>query len=220
MQPRYPLTQAFAELPGQLPIHLAGHALLPGGELPLEFAAEAEIALCRHALRTDQLLGVLQPLREAGGRGGCRIGGAGRIRQYRERRDGRINVMLTGVCRFRMVEALRWQGGARIARVDWRGFEQDYATEVVDPLLRRHFTTALRGYFDRHRMKVNWKLLDQQSAEHLVNNLVLVIDLGSAGRQSLLEADTVSQRLHRFAELLERKAAPMPAPAAGAGLVS
>ena len=63
MKPRYPLIQTFDKLPEQLPIYTLENALLPGGELPLELSAPADLALFLHALKTDQLIGMVQPQR-------------------------------------------------------------------------------------------------------------------------------------------------------------
>ena len=61
MKPKYPHTQPFDQLPERLPIYVWENALLPGGELPLEIADTEELALFFDALRSDQLIGLIQP---------------------------------------------------------------------------------------------------------------------------------------------------------------
>ncbi len=156
MKPRYPLIQPFDKLPEQLPIYTLENALLPGGELPLELQDPADLALFLGALKTDQLIGMVQPRRNNPEQKTFQTGCAGRIRQYRERKDGRLNVMLTGVCRYRVVEQIPHKDGYTLARVDWSGFENDYETETVDPKVIEDFKQNLRDYFDRNKMKVDW----------------------------------------------------------------
>ena len=103
MKPKYPFIQTFDKLPEQLPIHTLENALLPGGELPLELSDPADLALFLGALKTDQLIGMVQPRRNNPEQRIYQTGCAGRIRQYRERKDGRLNIMLTGVCRYRII---------------------------------------------------------------------------------------------------------------------
>lgn len=209
MKPKYPLIPAFYELPEQLPIHPLENALLPGGELPLELSRPDDLALFLSALRTDQLIGMVQPQRSSPERKVYQIGCAGRIRQYRERKDGRLNIMLTGVCRYRIVEEVRHKDGYTIATVDWSEFENDYETEDVESGIIAGFKETLRNYFDRHNMQVDWKVLDKLPIEQVVNNLVLVVNLDIASKQRLLESPTVSQRLGLFSELLKKKADPI-----------
>ena len=209
MKPRYPLIQPFDKLPGQLPIYTLENALLPGGELPLELFEPADLALFLGALKTDQLIGMVQPRHNNPEQRTYQTGCAGRIRQYRERKDGRLNVMLTGVCRYRIVEELPHEDGYTLARVDWSGFENDYETEAVESTVIDTFKQNLRDYFNRNKMQVDWKVLDKLPIEQLVNNLVLVLNLDIDTKQWLLESPTVSRRLELFSNLIDEKALPM-----------
>ena len=212
MKPRYPLIQTFDKLPEQLPIYTLENALLPGGELPLELSAPADLALFLHALKTDQLIGMVQPQRNKPEQKTYQIGCAGRIRQYRERKDGRLNIMLTGVCRYKIVEQTPHIDGYTLARVDWSGFENDYETEVVESEVIEGFKENLRHYFERNSMKVDWEVLDKLPIEQVVNNLVLVLDLDIDSKQRLLESPTVSHRLELFSNLIDRKVVPIRSP--------
>ena len=212
MKPRYPLIQPFDKLPEQLPIYTLENALLPGGELPLELQDPADLALFLGALKTDQLIGMVQPRRHNQEGKNYQTGCAGRIRQYRERKDGRLNVMLTGVCRYRIVEEIPHKDGYTLARVDWSGFENDYETETVDPEVIEDFKQNLRDYFDRNKMKVDWGVLDKLPVEQVVNNLVLVLNLDIDSKQRLLESPTVSHRLELFSNLIDEKVVPLRSP--------
>jgi len=209
MKPRYPFIQPFAELPRQLPIYPLENALLPGGELPLELSAPSDLALFRRALKTDQLIGMVQPQPNDKEWGTYRTGCAGRIRQYRERKDGRLNVMLTGVCRYKLMEQEPQKDGYILAKVDWNGFEHDYETEAVDPSIAEAFKANLRTYFDRHAMQADWKVLNKLPIEQVVNNLVLVMNMEIGDKQKLLESPTVTLRLQLFSRLLDNKADPI-----------
>jgi Lon protease-like protein len=212
MKPKSPFIQTFDKLPDQLPVYPLENALLPGGELPLELSEPDALALFLRALKTDQLIGMVQPQSKNPEQGIYQTGCAGRIRQYRERNDGRLNVMLTGVCRYRIVEEVRQKDGYTLARVDWSDFENDYEIEDVDSRVADGFKKTLRNYFDRHNMQVDWKVLDKLPIEQVVNNLVLVINLDIDSKQQLLEVPTVKQRLGLFAKLLENKVDPILAP--------
>ena len=61
MKPKSPFVQPFEALPNTLPIYVLENALLPGGELPLEMRTAVDLALFTHALKNDQLIGMIQP---------------------------------------------------------------------------------------------------------------------------------------------------------------
>jgi len=214
MKPKSPFTQTFDHLPEQLPLYPLENALLPGGELPLEISEPGALALFMKALKTDQLIGMVQPQRNNPEWNTYQTGCAGRIRQYRERKDGRLNVMLTGICRYKIIEKEPQKEGYTLARVDWRDFEHDYQTEDVESTNIESFQATLRHYFDRHNMQVDWEVLDKLPIEQVANNLILVLNLDIDSKQQLLESPTVKQRLALFSKLLENKADPILAPAA------
>lgn len=209
MKPKSPFIQTFDKLPEELPIYPLENALLPGGELPLELSAPDDLALFLRALKTDQLIGMVQPEHNDLEGSIYQIGCAGRIRQYRERKDGKLNIMLTGVCRYNIVEQVRQKDGYTIARVDWAGFENDYETEDVELPIIKNFKETLRIYFDRHNMQVDWNVLNKLPVEQVVNNLILVMNLDIDSKQRLLESPTVTQRLGLFSKLLNEKENPI-----------
>ncbi len=213
MKPESPFIQSFDKLPEQLPLYPLENALLPGGELPLELSEPGALALFLNALKTDQLIGMVQPQRNNPERNIYQTGCAGRIRQYRERKDGRLNIMLTGICRYKIVEEIPQKDGYTLVKVDWSDFESDYQTEDIESTIIDGFKKTLRNYFDRHNMQVDWKVLENAPIEQVVNNLILVINLDIDSKQQLLESPTVRQRMDLFSTLLENKADPILASA-------
>lgn len=203
MQPKSPFTQPFEKLPDTIPVYPLDNALLPGGELPLEVFEPRYLNLVRDAMKTHQLIGMIQPKDPASETALYDIGCAGRIRQYRERKSGRIDVMLSGICRYRILEEIPSTRGYRLVRPDWSDYSQDYETEMVDSARVERFKQTLRSYFDRNDMKVDWDVLQKLDIEEVVNNLVLILKLSTGDKQLLLEAPSVNHRLDVFASLLE-----------------
>ena len=211
MKPRSPFIQPFERLPEELPIYPLENALLPGGELPLEFSEPKDLLMFVEVLKTDHLIGLVQPRFNNPASDIYPVGCAGRVRQYRERGDGKLNIMLTGLCRYRILEELPMKNGYRRVRADWGDFIQDYETEEVSSGEIDFFKGSLRHYFDRHNMQVDWDALDKLPIEQVVNNLVLVLNFSIDSKQQLLEAPTVLKRMELFSRLLEEKGAPIMA---------
>ena len=209
MKPKYPLTQPFSDLPEELPVYSLENALLPGGELPLTISDPSEMTIFFGALRTDQLIGMIQPIGKSSATDTYNIGCAGRIRQYRERKDGKINVMLTGVCRYKIVTELPMQHGFRKVIVDWSDFHQDYEPQNIEADKIDFFKANLRNYFERQRMQIDWDALNKLHIEEVVNNLVLVMNFSIGDKQLLLESPTLKDRLNLFIGLLQSKPDPI-----------
>ena len=203
MLPKSPFTQPFDRLPQTLPVFPLDNALLPGGELPLEFFEPRYLNLVVDAMRSDQLIGMVQPKGNGSDPALFSVGCAGRIRQYRERKSGRIDVMLSGVCRYRIVEELPTTRGYRLVRADWSDYARDYDSERADPDRVVRFNDALKGYFDHNNMAFDWDVMNKLEIEEVVNNLVLILKLSTEDKQQLLESMTVNDRLDVFCGLLQ-----------------
>jgi len=203
MHPKSPFTQPFDKLPQTLPVFPLDNALLPGGELPLEVFEPRFLNLVRDALKSDQLIGMIQPKTDQPNAALYNVGCAGRIRQYRERKSGRIDVMLTSICRYRIAEEIRTTRGYRLVRADWGDFAADYDTEVVEAKKIGLFNEALHDYFRRNDLRVDWGVLQKLEIEEVVNNLVLILKLTTEEKQLLLEAPTLTQRLDVFRSLIQ-----------------
>ena len=117
---RNPFLPHFADLPAELPIFpLPGAVVMPGVQLPLNIFEPRYLNMVADAL------GGPAPDRHgpAHQRDASdevpeihRIGCAGRITSYSETTDGRIVLVLTGVCRFQVAEEWRARHGYRRVR--------------------------------------------------------------------------------------------------------
>lgn len=90
------------QLPKTLPVFpLPGTIVMPGNELPLNIFEPRYLNMVSDALSTHRMIGMIQPdPRSEGENDLYQTGCAGRITQYRETSDGRIEIVLCGVCRY------------------------------------------------------------------------------------------------------------------------
>ena len=205
MIPHSPFMQNFAELPETLPIFpLANAVVLPGGQLPLNIFEPRYLNMLQDAMESHHLIGMIQPRDDSAKPDLFQIGCAGRITRYQEISDGRLEIILTGLCRFRLIEELSTTRGYRLIRPDWSAFYADF-NDVEEPaeLEKSEFNTALKTYLDHNELKADWKILDKLSSEELTNNLVGILPLSNADKQMLIETDTLSHRLRAFTAILE-----------------
>ena len=195
--------QTFDKLPTTLPVFpLARAVVLPGGELPLNIFEPRYLNMVQDAMSSHRLVGMIQPVDDQRVPKLYPIGCAGRITRYAETADGRLEIVLSGVCRFRIVDEMRTTRGYRLVRPDWSPFAGDYHPIPVPGHAIEQFHCALKGYFERVGMNPDWKVLVALSAEQLASNLVAALPLDVAEKQLLLEATDLPERLALFTSLL------------------
>lgn len=204
MKNRSPFTQRYDQLPDTLPIFpLASAVVLPGAELPLNIFEPRYLNMVQDAMHTHRLVGMIQPSDDSSVPALQAVGCAGRITRYAETSDGRLEIVLSGVCRFRITGELDTVRGYRLVVPDWQGYEQDLEDHELSAGKDAEFKLALRRYFERHDMQADWDMLDKLGAEALSGSLVGALDLGSADKQVLLEAETLEDRLNIFGAILD-----------------
>jgi Lon protease-like protein len=207
-----PFVAPYAQLPETLPIFpLPGAVVMPGNELPLNIFEPRYLNMVSDALSTHHMIGMIQPaLGGVGDNALCRTGCAGRITQYRETRDGRIEMVLSGVCRYDVGEELPTTRGYRLIVPDWSRFGDDYADQS-DTLRKQHdaLVRILKRYCEVENLQTDWTMLDRLSTVRLMNSLSMALPLSQRDKQVLLETVRPEDRFQTFTTLLQSK---IPAP--------
>jgi len=201
----YAFSQRFETLPQILPLFpLTGVLLLPRGTLPLNIFEPRYLAMVDHALKTDRLIGMIQQ-KEDGSL--YDIGCAGRIISYTETTDGRYEIILGGVCRFRGAQGLEDPQGFRTCVPRWAGFEKDMEPMGCLDLDRARLTALLQAYFEKQGMTCSWDAVQEAADEKLITCLAMVCPFEPKEKQALLEAVCCKERAHLFMTLLEMELA-------------
>ncbi len=99
--------QQFEQLPDTLPVFpLTNAVVMPGGHLPLNIFEPRYLNMLQDAMERHRLIGMIQPRDESPNPDLYSVGCAARITRYEETNDGRLEVSLTGLCRFEIKEEL------------------------------------------------------------------------------------------------------------------
>ena len=199
-------------LPSTIPIFpLPNVVLFPNVFLPLHIFEPRYRQMVNDALAGERMIGMvlLQPGYDADDEGTppvYDVGCAGLITHVERLTDGRFNIVLRGLERFRIVgeEAPTSQTLYRRALVaplseinpPDRGERLKAARQQLETLLAPLFsgTLAARG------------LPQQMPDDELINALAQYLELEPIEKQALLERDGALQRCHALLELLEMKA--------------
>lgn len=192
-----PFTPDPEDLPGVLPIFPLPRAiLLPRAQLPLNIFEPRYLNMTLDALGANRMIGMIQP--EPGVRGASdavyRTGCAGRITAFNETEDGRLLIILTGVCRFDVMEELPPRRGYRRVRPSWKRFEGDLSTEGVEAVDAAGLLAAVKGYLETREVDADWDALARMPGELLVNYLAMNLPFDDEEKQALLEAPSPPDR--------------------------
>lgn len=193
-----------SNLPQALPIFpLNGVLLLPGGHLPLNIFEPRYLAMFDDALKSNRLIGMVQP-RTSEENPIYDVGCAGKIIEFSETPDGRYEILLRGISRFRIQEEIENLPPYRQVKPDWTSFGDDLSceTKCLD-IDRDKLRDLLSQYFTRQGMQIDWDAVAETSDEKLMTCLAMTCPFSPAEKQALLEEKCCSARAKTFMTMLE-----------------
>jgi Lon protease-like protein len=168
---------------------LAGALLFPRAQLPLHIFEPRYRALVTDALAR---------LYHADAPGLFDVGCVGRIANVEALEDGRFNIVLEGLTRFRVLSEISAATPFRQIEASFDGFDDDRAQEPLASIRRAELERESRIFAEARGYIVDWDAVGRLDDEALVNGIAAVAPFDVATKQALLEAPTVAER----AELL------------------
>ncbi len=189
---------------------LAGAVLFPGMQLPLHIFEPRYRALVSAALAGDRLIGMIQP-RTLRTRADADeepalfdVGCLGRITDVEALDDGRYNILLEGVARFRCLRELEVetpfrQISAMVESADASGEAASFLASAERAALERE----ARRFAERQGYMVDWGAVSQLDDAAFVNGIAQVAPFDAAAKQAMLEADGLSARAELIMQLMQ-----------------
>lgn len=205
-----PFDTAFGALPETLPVFpLADVLLLPGGQVPLNVFEGRYVNMVQDALAArDRLIGLVLPDGEGqpvtgAKRSLSKVGCAGRVTSFEETADGRFLIVLTGYCRFRLVEEVPTMRSYRRFSVGWEPYEQDLSIDLNPDIDRDKLIKLLKDYAQISDIEMDWKLLVGTPNFNIVTFFSMNLPFESRDKQLLIEAQTIEDRAEVLIALIE-----------------
>ena len=186
---------------------LPGALLLPGTYLPLHIFEPRYRAMVGDSLARDRRIAMIQPrpgdAADAAAPALFDIGCLGRITEVEALEDGRFNLVLEGVSRFRILRELATTTPFRQVEADLDIFDDASArTEALPSIIRAEIEREARRFAERHGYRIDWESVGRLDDEALVNGLAQAIPFDVATKQALLEAPAFGDRADLLAEFL------------------
>ncbi|MBB6191769.1 hypothetical protein FHS51_001998 [Sphingobium wenxiniae] len=180
---------------------LSGALLLPGMELPLHIFEPRYRALIHDAMARDRRIGMIQPR----GRGlkpalfdmGC----LGHISHIEALEDGRFNIILKGLARFRVVREL--EVGTAFRQIEAEVEQAPDPDEVLSAVERAALEQESQRFAKMLGYVVDWTAVSRLDDQSLVNGIAQIAPFDPAAKQTLLEADTLNARADLIIQLMQ-----------------
>ncbi len=184
---------------------LGGALLFPRMHLPLHIFEPRYRALISDAMARDRRIGMIQPRPVHTERDGppplFDIGCVGKIAHVEAMDDGRYNIVLEGLARFRMIRELD-------VTTPFRQIEAEIETADADDtnlamVRRASLEQESRRFSEAQGYAVDWEAVSRLDDEALVNGIAQIAPFDAAAKQALLEAVSLSDRADLIVQLMQ-----------------
>ena len=190
--------------PLRIPIFpLAGAILFPRTQLPLHIFEPRYRVMVRDALAGDRLIGMVQPRDSNEPPALFGTGCLGRIGAVEELEDGRFNIVLEGLSRFRIARELEVETPYRQIEADCTGFADAEAEDPLGLAHRADLEQESRRYADALGYAVDWDAVTRLDDEMLVNGIAQIAPLDAGSKQALLEAPDLAARCELLVQFMQ-----------------
>jgi len=188
---------------------LGGAILFPRMQLPLHIFEPRYRALVSDAMARDRRIGMIQPrpMIAGPGRGGepalFDVGCIGKIAHVEALEDGRYNIVLEGLSRFRMVRELDVSTPFRQIEVSLEGFDDSAEPDPLASVERAAIEMESRRFADAQGYAVDWEAVSRLDDESLVNGIAQIAPFDVAAKQALLESPDIADRAQLIVQLMQ-----------------
>ena len=196
-------------LPNSIPIFpLSNFIVFPKTSVPLNIFEPRYIEMINDSMKSDKLIGMIQPkLQNNEGSNEPnlhQVGCMGKIVSFKETSDSRFLIELKGLIRFKIIEEIPSDKKYRICKVNFGDYQEDLNENKKDIKFSdlEMIFKDLKTLFEKKGFIINWKALEKQGLDETINALAMASPFTLEEKQVLLEAQNISLRKTKIAEIL------------------
>ena len=197
-----------SNLPKSIPIFpLSNFIIFPKTTVPLNIFEPRYIDMINDSMKSNKMIGIIQPknmnnneiIVDVHG-----VGCLGKITSFKEAKDGRYLVELKGLIRFKIVKEIQLYKKYREFEVNFDNFQHDLSEEKEELKFSdlELIFKDLKSLFKKKGYIINWKALEKQSLDEIINALAMASPFSLEEKQILLEAKNLDIRKNKIAEIL------------------
>ena len=192
-------------LPNKISIFpLSNFIIFPNTSVPLNIFEPRYIKMIDDSMKSNRIIGMIQPKNKDEIPGLYSVGCAGRITSFNETDDGRYLIIIKGVSRFKILKEINNNKLYRECEVSFNEFGKDMIesfNEIKFSDLELIFKN-LKTLFKKKGYIVNWKELEKQSLDQTINTLAMASPFSLEEKQILLETSNINNRKIELEKIL------------------
>ena len=185
---------------------LSNFIIFPNTSVPLNIFEPRYIDMIAESMKTNKFIGMIQPknVKNDDSLGLFNVGCLGKIISFKETEDRRYIIELKGITRFEIIKEIKSEKKYRECEVDFNKFHED----LVDTKEDLKFSDLelifkdLKSVFEKRGFLINWKGLEKQSLDEIINALAMASPFTLEEKQILLETKNFTIRKSKIAEIL------------------
>ncbi|MCJ8191139.1 LON peptidase substrate-binding domain-containing protein [Sphingomicrobium aestuariivivum] len=181
---------------------LAGAILFPRAQLPLHVFEARYRDMVKDAIDGDGRIAMVQPLDPEDDEALHQVGCIGDIVALEELDDGRYNIILEGVERFRTIREPQVDTLYRQLDVDLNAYD-DSIVGTLGPARRVSVEEEARAFGNALGLEVDWEAVTRLDDETLVNAISQVAPFDVPSKQALLEERELAGRADLLVQLMQ-----------------
>ena len=196
------------ELPKKISVFLLNNFIIfIKTTVPLNIFEPRYIDMVNDSMKSNKLIGLIQPKKKIDDLSAPilhNIGCLGKITSFKETEDGRYLIELKGLIRFEIMKEVETTKKYREYEINYSRFNHD----LDDKKEQLKFSELelifkdLKTLFEKRGFIVNWKKLEKQSLDEIINALAMASPFSLEEKQVLLEAENLNLRKNKIAEIL------------------
>ena len=192
-------------LPNKISIFpLSNFIIFPNTSVPLNIFEPRYIKMIDDSMKTNRIIGMIQPKNKNEIPGLYSVGCVGRITSFNETDDGRYLIIIKGVSRFKILKEINNNKPYRECEVSFDEFGKDMIenfNEIKFSDLELIFKN-LKSFFKKKGYIINWKDLEKQSLDQTINALAMASPFSLEEKQILLETSNINNRKIELEKIL------------------
>ena len=181
--------------------------MFPNTSVPLNIFEPRYIDMINDSMKSEKLIGMIQPKNSNNKNIKPQLydtGCLGKITSFRETESGTFLIELKGVIRFKIINELQTDKKYRLCEVDYNNFNTDleFKKENLKFSDLELIFKDLKSLFEKKGFIINWKALEKQSLDEIINALAMASPFTLEEKQILLEAKNLDIRKNKISEIL------------------
>tara|TARA_B100001063_G_scaffold241660_1_gene268959 strand:+ start:107 stop:757 length:651 start_codon:yes stop_codon:yes gene_type:complete len=188
---------------------LSNFIIFPNTTVPLNIFEPRYIEMINDSMSSNKFVGMIQPkiskdedkidtpqLHE--------IGCMGKITSFKEINNARFLIEIKGLIRFKIVKEIQSIKKYRECEVNFDNYHEDLESKKEDIKFSdlELIFKDLKSLFEKRGFIINWKALEKQSLDEIINALAMASPFSIEEKQVLLEAKNLKIRKTKISEIL------------------